>query len=146
MLVKRNNYQPVYADYLNRFFGRDIFANFWDADERFTMPSANIREDEKQFQIEMAAPGYRKEDFHVQLTERNVLSVSAQLCASDKSEEDGRITRREHCYASFERSFTLPENVDMEHIEAKYENGMLLLTLPKKSEEKADASRMITVS
>ncbi len=143
MLVKRNCYTPAYN--WNHLFGKDFFGDFWDEEEKRTMPSANIEEEERQFVIEVAAPGYRKEDFRVELSEENVLSISAEQRKDETSEKkERRFTRKEHSYAAFERRFTLPDNVDCEHIDAKYENGLLKVTLPKKQEE-AKINRQITV-
>ncbi|MBO4281662.1 MAG: Hsp20/alpha crystallin family protein [Bacteroidales bacterium] len=143
MLVKRNCYTPAYN--WNHVFGKDLFGNFWDEEEKITMPSANIEEEDKHFMIEVAAPGYKKEDFRVELTEENVLSISAEQRKDEQSgKKEKHFTRKEHSYAAFERRFTLPDNVDVEHIDAKYEDGLLKVTLPKKQEE-ARLSRQITV-
>ena len=144
MLVKSNDYAPSYVNYLNRLFGKDFWGNVWDNSECTTVPSANIAEEEHHFSIEIAAPGYQKEDFHIQLAEKNVLSISAETKAEEAKKEH-HYTLREHRYATFERNFTLPDNVDCEHIEAKYENGLLKVLLPKKKEE-APLCRQISIS
>lgn len=143
MLVKSNEYAPSYVNYLNRLFGKDFWGNAWDNREVMTMPSANIAEDETHFFIELAAPGYQKEDFRVQLTEKDVLSISAET-KTEETKEERHFTSCEHRYATFERNFNLPENVDLEHIEAKYENGLLKVTLPKK-EDQVPACRQIAI-
>lgn len=144
MSVKSNVYAPAYVNYLNRLFGKDFWGNVWENQEISTMPSANIAEDEQHFYIEIAAPGYQKEDFRIQLAEKDVLSISAETKAEEAKDEK-HYSSREHCYATFERNFTLPENVDLEHIEAKYENGLLKVTLPKKAEQ-APLCRQIAIS
>ena len=143
MLVKSNDYAPSYVNYLNRLFGKDFWGNVWENRDVMTMPSANIAEDEKHFFIEIAAPGYRKEDFRVQLAEKDVLSISAET-KTEESKDERHFTSREHRYATFERNFNLPDNVDIEHIEAKYENGLLKVILPKKAEE-APVCRLIAI-
>lgn len=144
MLVKSNDYAPNYVNYLNRLFGKDFWGNVWENQEVMTMPSANIAEKEHAYFIEIAAPGYQKEDFRVQLPEKNVLSISAET-KGENTKEECRYSCREHRYAKFERNFTLPENVDVEHIEAKYENGMLIVSLPKKAKEEP-VSRQISIN
>lgn len=100
----------------------------WDLASR--VPSANIVENGKDFKIELAAPGMAKKDFKVSV-ENGVLNISAEK-EEEMKEEKKNYTRREYSYNSFSRSFRLPENCLPEKIDAKYDNGILHLSIPKK--------------
>ena len=89
------------------------------------------------------APGLAKEDFGIQLDD-NMLTISAEVKEENKNEEE-QIMRNEYKYASFKRSFTLDEKVDVEKIAAQYVNGVLILNLPKKEEVKP-ATKQITIN
>lgn len=106
---------------------RDLF-NF--GKENFMLPDANIIENDKDFKIELAAPGLEKNDFKVEV-DNGVLTVSAEK-REESNEEKKNYRRREFSYQSFSRSFSLPENSLSDKIDAKYDNGILHLTLPKK--------------
>jgi HSP20 family protein len=108
-----------------------------------TMPAVNIYEDNNAFQIEVAAPGLKRENFNIQL-DNYALTISAER--QDQKESD-RLKRREFFYGSFERTFALPENkVDGEKIEAKYVDGILHITVPKKEEARQKPARQISIS
>lgn len=145
MLVKRSSLTPFYLDELDRFFGRDFMGNLWNVEENSTMPSANIEENDKAFVIELAVPGYKKENFNLSLTPQNVLTIKAEIKSGNKDEKKC-FSRREYNYSSFERSFTLPDNVECNKIEAKYEDGLLKLTLPKKAEKELNSNVNILIS
>lgn len=104
------------------------------ADWRNTVPAVNISEDQNNYMLSLAAPGMKKDDFKVDL-EGDTLTIHAEK-ESEKEDSSRRFTRREYEYRSFSRSFTLPEGVDKEKIDARYENGVLQLTLTKKEEAK----------
>ena len=103
-------------------------------DYRSNVPAVNVHESETSYTLEVAAPGLQKEQFHIHLDGR-VLTISAEQ-KEEKKEENGKWTRKEFSYSSFKRAFTLPENVQKESIEAKYENGVLTLNVPKAEEAK----------
>lgn len=108
------------------------------------VPATNIREDEKQFEIQLAAPGMKKEDFSLQV-ENNVLSVSFEK-KEEENKQDDNFIRREFGVESFTRSFTIPKTTDAEHISARYENGILFIGVPKLEPEKARLSRSIEIA
>ena len=123
---------------LTRFPSKDFNAN---------TPAINVREDENEYRLEVAAPGRNKEDFKVEL-EGNTLTISSDVKTenSEKS-ENGRYTRREFSYASFRRAFTLPKDeVDATAIKAKYEDGILHINVPKKELKKVEASTLIEIA
>ncbi len=105
------------------FFGRE-----------FNVPAVNITDEKDEFKVSLAAPGLKKEDFKIDL-DGNLLRISSEK-EEKKEEKEKNYTRKEYNYSSFERSFTLPEDVVKEKIEAKYEDGVLKLVLPKKEEAK----------
>lgn len=110
-----------------------------------TIPAVNIKETGDAFEVDMAAPGMRKEDFKVEL-DGNQLTISSEFESKNEMKEGERFTRREFSYQSFQRSFTLPKNVvDIDQIEARYENGVLRLLIPKREEARQKPPRMIEI-
>ena len=108
------------------------------------VPAVNVTENENEYILTLAAPGLQKSDFNIDV-EGNMLTISSEKEES-KEEKDARYTRKEYNYSSFSRSFTLPEEVNREKIDAKYEEGVLKLALPKKEEaKKLAASKHIAV-
>ena len=107
-------------------------------------PLANVKEGEENFEIEMAIPGFKKDDFKVEVNER-VLSVSSVINQETEENEEGYI-RKEFSVNSFERTFRLPKTVDSDQIGASYENGILTLSLPKKEEAKPKEPRLISIN
>jgi len=124
------NQQPMLSDIFD-----DLERRFYSPfrNDGF-IPAANIKENEKSFDIEIAVPGMKKEDFKINL-ENNVLTISSEK-EEEKNEEKKNYTRKEFVYGSFSRSFTLPKIVETEQINAVYENGILNIQLPKKEEAK----------
>lgn len=128
------------------FFSRELFnwgnSNF--SNTKTTVPSVNIKETSKSFEVEVAAPGMEKKDFNITL-DGNLLTISSQKEHRSQNTEDN-YTRREFSYQSFQRSFELPKDVvNEEGITAGYENGVLHLTVPKREEAKQKAPRMIEI-
>jgi len=131
---------------------KNFFDNFWNADQFFGndfmpvrnrwLPAVNIKENKSNFAIDVAAPDFDKKDFDVKV-ENGMLCISAVKEASTEEQEDD-YTRKEFSYNSFERTFALPENVDAKNVDAKYEAGVLKLTL-KKVISKAPAVKRIAV-
>ncbi len=144
MLKRSNLYLPSFWD---NFFSKELgdwgSSNFSSTDT--TLPAVNVKEDEETFLIEVAAPGMSKNDFKVDL-ENNMLTISSEKEAEKQEEEKGRYTRREFSYLSFRRSFTVPETlVDRDKITARYNEGILRVTLPKKEEVKPKPAREISI-
>jgi HSP20 family protein len=108
------------------------------------MPAVNITEKKDDYLISMAAPGLKKEDFKIDV-EGNMITISSEK-EEENEEKEERYTRKEYSYSSFERSFTLPDEVNKDKIDAHYQDGVLELVLPKKEEAKKMAiSQKITV-
>ena len=115
--------------------------------ENFSIPAVNIQEKNTNFVVQLAVPGLSKENFNIEV-EDDVLKISAEV-SSEKEEKntetETKFTRKEFNYSSFKRSFTLPENVNVDEVNATYKEGVLEITLPKKEEEKA-LKRMVEIS
>ncbi len=140
-LFGRESYVPsIFSDFFGDYLNNDVMLR----NVRPAVPACNIHESEKNFAIELAVPGMQKSDFHIEV-ENGVLTISAEK-KEEKSDEKVNYTRKEFSYASFKRSFTLPETVNAENISASYENGVLALSLPKKEESKSKAAREVKVS
>jgi HSP20 family protein len=121
----------------DRYFGNNVFGN---------MPAVNVVENKEGFRIEVAAPGMKKDDFKINL-HNNHLTISAQK-QEDAAEDnqDQKYARREFSYSSFQRTFTLPQSVDGEKVEASYTDGILHVTLPKREEAKEKPARDIQIA
>jgi len=138
------------------------FSRFWDDDDFFnrgmidwgssnfsnpntTLPAVNIKETENSYEVEMAAPGMRKEDFKIELA-NNVLTISSERSEEWQDNEKEKYSRKEFSYQSFQRSFSLPkEVVDEDKIEAHYKDGVLRLSIPKKEKAKQKQPRKIEI-
>jgi HSP20 family protein len=146
-LIKSNGTAfPAIPSLFDDFFSRELFnwGNNNFSSTSTTMPAVNIRETVDNFEVEVAAPGMEKKDFRITL-EGNLLSISSEKQNRKEKEEEG-YTRREFSYQSFHRSFELPkEVVDEDKIKAHYENGLLLLTVPKKEEARRKAPKLIEI-
>ena|SRR5687768_14739367 len=146
-LIKRNGRVNQLPTVWDDFFNRDIFN--WGSDfmnSGSSMPAVNIKETKDSFEVEMAAPGMKKEDFKIEL-DGHTLSISCEKEESKENTENENYSRKEFNYQSFMRTFHLPKDVvNSEKIEAKYENGLLHLTIPKREEAKVKPARLINIS
>ena len=142
-LVKFSNQMPNVFD---RFFENDMFdwSNRNYSKTNTTVPAVNVKEDKDGFDVEMSAPGFEKGDFKIELN-NNLLTISSEKKLVNETKEGQQFTRREFSYQSFSRSFTLPETIEGEKIEAKYENGILSVSIPKKEEAKPKPLKQIEV-
>lgn len=131
-------------DLFDEFFGKDYSNNFFDAEAENNLPAVNIIEEKANFIIEVAAPGLNKKDFKIDL-DHNVLTISSEH-KDEKKEENKSYRRREFSYTSFKRSFTLPETAESENIQAKHNNGVLKIEIPKKEGAKEKPPRQIDIS
>ena len=139
-IVKFNNdWLPSVSNWFDDFLGREY--NFPEVS--YSTPRVNIKEEGDNYHIEVAAPGMKKEDFNLSL-ENNVLTVSTER-KDEKERKDENYTRREFNYHYFKRSFTLPEQVEADKIEAKYQDGILRIMLPKKEEAKQKPAKNIKI-
>ena len=141
--IRQNEFLPVMvSDFLKPWNGWfDDRSSFWGSTQ--TMPAVNISEDKNAYKLSIAAPGMQKEDFKINL-EGNMLTISAET-KTEKDEEDQKYSRKEYNYSSFSRSFSLPNEVVTDNIQASYKNGVLELELPKNEKTKATAFKQIAV-
>jgi HSP20 family protein len=137
--LKNSTFYPGWAD---NFFTGPMWPNE-ESNVGVSIPAVNVNEDENLFNIEVAAPGMEKKDFKLDLN-HNVLTISSEKMK--KKEDDNKIfTRREFSYMSFNRSFTLPDNVNKESIKASYKEGILNISIPKKEESKEKGTKHIEI-
>ena len=145
-LIKRNRTLfPMMED----FFGPDWFGGTSNVMRTLpsnvmnTLPAVNIKENEENFEVELAIPGKKRDDFNIELDE-HVLTISMETQAEDEEVGDN-YTRKEFSYSSFSRSFTIPKTIDESNIEASYREGILQITLPKKEEALPKPKRLISI-
>lgn len=143
---------------LSRFNNGESLPNFFDLTRNWmdwnnsnfsnsgsSIPAVNVRESQDSFEVEMAAPGMAKKDFRIEL-DNNLLTISSEKKNENEHKEGERYTKREFSYQSFQRSFTLPKDVvDVDKIQARYEDGMLRLSIPKKEEAKPRPPKQIAI-
>ena len=136
---------PSLSSWLDDIFNRDLPSVFTsNFNTGMTLPKVNIKETADAFIVEMAVPGLKKSDFHIDL-DNQMLSISTKT-EQEKEHKEDNYTRREFGYSSFKRSFSLPESVNAEKIKAKYNDGILDILLPKKEEAKQKPTRTIEIS
>jgi len=125
----------------------DFFDNSWMERTNYTAPAINVIENEKEYEVELAAPGLTKDDFRVHVDEDNNLHIVMEKKSENKSENrHGRYLRREFSYEKFQQTLLLPDDVDADRIEAKVENGVLNVLLPKMAKvEKPNPVKHISV-
>ena len=139
-LVKNN---PVYlGNLVDELFHQFPAAWGKDSHHQYAYPPANINETTDAYQVAISAPGRNKEDFSIQV-DNNLLTISFEKKA-EAEQANYKTIRKEFSFRSFKRSFSLDEKIDTTGIQAKYENGVLLVLLPKKEEVKI-APKQITV-
>ncbi len=143
-LMRFSNQYPSLFD---RFFENDLFD--WSSrnysNTNTTLPSVNIKESIENFEVEVAAPGFTKDDFKIEL-KHDLLTVSSEKEIENETKEGQHFSLREFSYQSFSRSFSLPNTADSEKIGAKYENGILRIMIPKKEEAKPKPARQIAIA
>lgn len=143
-LMRFSNQLPTLFD---RFFDNDVFdwSNRNFSATNTTLPAVNIKEDADRFEVEIAAPGFSKKDFKIEL-DNDVLTISSEKEVKNELKNEERFTRREFSYQSFTRSFTLPNTVHNDKISAKYDGGILKVSIPKKDEAKPKPIKKIEIS
>src|SRR5689334_2276122 len=129
------NFNNLFEDLFTDMPG--LFKNDFNQTIRDGFAPVNVKEYEKNYNIEVVAPGFEKTDFKVNI-DQNILTISVEKINEEKDESEKQI-RREYSYRSFKRSFTLDEKIDAANIDAKYVNGVLTLNLPKKETVKPSA-------
>jgi len=146
-LIKFNPFAPAKNNLNNlvdEFFNRSI-GDIVGSDFVMTHPSVNIIETADNYKVKVAAPGLEKSDFKLNI-ENDHLTITSEKEASVEEKEDKKITRREFNYSSFKRSFFLPDTVDKTQISASYNEGILVISIPKKEEAIDKGPRSIKIS
>jgi len=144
-LMKRDvGYVPTLSNFFDDFFTRDLFNWPSSSSTGTSIPKVNIYETDSEFHVEMAAPGMTKDDFKVEL-DNNMLTISSQK-ETETEDEKKNYQRREYSYQSFVRTFHLPDSAEAEKINAKYVDGVLNLSIPKKEEAKRKPAKTIKIS
>ena len=125
----------------------DFFDNSWMERPTYTAPAINVMETEKEYEVELAAPGLDKEDFKVHVDEDNALHIEMEKKSENREgKKHGRYLRREFSYEKFQQTLLLPEDVDAEKIEARVEKGVLNVHLPKKERiQKTESVKQIAI-
>ena len=123
--------QSTFPTVWDEFFNTDFLPGFFDSnwEPKSSVPAVNVEETNKEYKIEVAAPGLDKKDFNVK-AENNLLTISSEKEMKNEEKKEGYL-RREFSYGSFSRSFNLPEGTDVEKISATHNNGILIVTIPK---------------
>mgnify|MGYP001445169818 FL=1 len=132
-LITHNTEPVFFEDFINNLFGSNIYND---------IPPYNIVDNDKEFLIEFSVPGFDKKDFLLEVEENN-LKVS-KLSSKDNKPENN-FFKRQFNYSQFEKNFTIPEEVNIEKINSKYENGILKIFLPKIKEFKQTKIKSIQV-
>jgi HSP20 family protein len=140
-VIRRNN-----DSWLPDIFN-DFFDNSWMERPTYTAPAINVWETEKEYDVELAAPGLDKEDFKVHVDADNNLHIEMEKKAENKEgKKHGRYLRREFSYEKFQQTLLLPDDAEAARIEAKVEKGVLNVHIPKKEPiQKSEAVKQIAV-
>ena len=125
----------------------DFFDNSWMERTNYTAPAINVIENEKEYEVELAAPGLTKEDFQIHVDNEGNLQIAMEKKTENKEgKKHGRYLRREFSYEKFAQTLLLPDDVDQEKIEARMENGVLNVHLPKREKiQKPEKVKQITI-
>jgi HSP20 family protein len=137
-IVKYNN-NNNFPSLMNEFFNEDFRMNFFNRNH--SVPSVNSIENNDSFEIDLAVPGMKKEDFKIELIDK-VLIISSE---NSNSIENDNLRLNEFNYSSFQRSFRIPESVELDKIKANYKNGILKIKLPKKKDSITKPKRVIEI-
>ncbi len=138
-VMLRNSWFPTVFD---DFFNNDVVVN-----NNQTAPAVNVKESENAYTMEVAAPGIKKEFCRIHINNDGTLGIAIENKMEHKEEDKKQhYLRREFSYSNYQQNYTLPDDVDREHISAKVENGVLTIELPKFKKEETKVSRQIEIS
>jgi HSP20 family protein len=143
LLARRNNNSDLMSNFFDNFFDTD-----WMPFMNHTAPAVNVKETDKAYTMEVAVPGLRKDECTVNINDDGCLEIKIEN-KNEKKEENKKehYLRREFSYGDYEQSYSLPEDVDQEHISAKVDNGVLEVELPKLAQtEEKKAGRRIEIA
>ena len=134
-----NNNNNNFPSLMSEFFNEDFGLNF--VNRNHSIPSVNSIENNDSFEIDLAVPGMKKDDFKIELIDK-VLIISSE---NSNSIENDNMRLNEFNYSSFQRSFRIPESVELDKIKANYKNGILKIKLPKKKDSITKPNRVIEI-
>jgi HSP20 family protein len=134
---------PRFNSFIDNFFENE-FPSFTRSEYYKTPALVNIKDTKESYIIEVAAPGFKKEDFNVKV-DGTQLTISAEVKTEQETTEH-KFTRKEFNFSSFTRSFTLPKTVDVAKVSGNYENGILHVVLPKKEIAKETTTLEVKIS
>ena len=125
----------------------DFFDNDWMVKANATAPSINVIDNEKDYEVELAAPGMTKNDFNIHINDEGdlVINMEKKEETSEKDKKTKKYLRREFSYSKFEQTLVLPDNVDKKAIHAEVKDGVLTVSLPKVQEQEVKVKRVIEV-
>jgi len=136
---------PTFPSWFDNFFenslGGEFLSNF---NTGITLPAVNIKETNDNFILELSVPGMKKSDFTIDV-DNKILSISSEV-KHENEETEENYTRREFGYSSFKRTFTLPDSVESDNVKANYQDGILMITLPKREEAKQKPPMRVKIS
>jgi len=139
--LMRRQERDRFPGFFNRFWDNDFFDNSREND----LPAINVQENEKSFKLDVSVPGFDKEDIHIEVN-KNILKISGQKeMKNEEKDENNKVLRQEFSTSSFSRSFSLPEDIDTEMIEAEQKNGVLNVTMPKKEKAPENTRKTIEI-
>lgn len=139
-LIKRNS-SLDFPSLLDEFFRPDWNGGVQNFNP--TLPAVNIKENETEFKLEFYAPGLNRDDFNVEVDQKTLIISSEKKFENENNNE--KYSLKEFSYTSFKRTFNLPESIDFDGIEARYENGVLNVSLPKHEEALQKNKRLIEI-
>ena len=152
-MISRFNDQNWFPTLFNDFFDND----FWMTNRKnnLTAPAVNVLDEEKEYKVEIAAPGMTKDDFQIKIDNDNNLVITLEKKTETKegdtnekkdAKKTGKYLRREFSYSHYQQAFSLPEDIDKQKITAKMEHGVLTIDIPKTEPQKpVDTSRQIEI-
>lgn len=140
MTLLQRRTEPNFVNFFDDMFD-DFFSPATSFSGRKSTPAVNVKETDSGFNIEVAAPGYNKDDFDISI-DHNILTIKAEM---EEKQEDDKVHRKEFHYASFQRSFTLPENVEDDKIQAEYKDGILNINVPVSKKQEQEQKKTIKI-
>ena len=140
-VLKKKTWSPLFSDSFFRDFER--FPNLFEKESTEMFPAVNVIDDDKRYIIELAVPGYTKDEFEIDIEDKFVIIKAEKK--EEKEEKEENYTRKEFSYNHFQRRFMLPENVDADTIEAKFKDGILKMKLDKKEISENSSMRKIDI-
>jgi HSP20 family protein len=143
MTIIRWQQRPAMANLLNNFVEREFSTGY----ERNCgcAPATNILEKDNEYEIQLVVPGMTREDFHMEV-EDNVLTVTYEKKENEDTNDDNKFLRKEFSLEGFNRKFTIPKHADAENIRARYEKGMLYISIPREDPKRDKLSKRIEIA